>query len=239
MKNLLSFFKVECPWDIRWAHAVNRFQKLEKYCNSPQIMVIESDICLKGKTVVIAHDSNQEIDLTFDVWIEKIADSKKGAKLDFRESSVVLLCLKKLQKANLKNPIFLHADILQGPGGKIPKFRAMEFIDLCKKHYPEGILSIGWTTAYLPNTKYTKNMINQMIGIIKKIDGTITVSLRACYLKSSYSELQLLIQKPNYTITIWNSEPVSDDLKNWIKHKFDHNKTFYDLIDNDGNPLRL
>lgn len=239
MKNLFSFFKVGCPWDIRWVHAVNRFQKLEQCCNSLQVMMIEGDISVRGKTVAMAHDSNQEVDLTFDIWIEKIAASKKGAKLDFKEPLAVFPCLKKLQNANLKIPIFLNANILQGPGGKTPKFKAIEFIDLCKKYYPQGILSIDWTTEYLPNAKYTKDMIYQMLDIIKKYNVPITFPIRACYLKSSYSELQPLIQKPNYTITIWNSEPILNDLKDWMKHKLDRNKTFCDLIDNEGNPLRL
>lgn len=236
MKDLFSFFGVKCPGDIKWAHAVNNLEKLEQYCKSPKVMMIEGDISSRGKNIVMMHDPNQKADITFDIWIEKIATSKKGAKLDFKDPLAVLYCLRKLQNLDLKNPIFLNADILQGPGGRIPKFETIEFIELCKKYYPKGTLSIGWTTEYLQNAKYTKDMIYQMLEIVEDFDYPITFPIRACYTRSSYSELQMLLQKPNYTLTIWNGEPISNDLKEWIKHKFNHDKTFYDLIDENGNP---
>jgi len=239
MKHLLSFFRVESPWDIKWAHAVNNLERLEQHCNSSETMMIEGDISLKEENVVMAHDSDQEADITFDIWIEKIADSGKGAKLDFKDPLAVLYCLGKLQKIDLENPIFLNADILQGPGGWISKFEPIKFIGLCKKHYPKGILSLGWTTGYLPDLKYTKDMVYQMLGIIKDFDYLITFPIRACYTKRSYAELQILTQKPTQTLTIWNYEPVSADLKIWIKNSFNHHKTFCDLIDEKGNPVYL
>ncbi|MBZ9572281.1 DUF2181 domain-containing protein [Patescibacteria group bacterium] len=235
----ISFFGVKSPWDIRWAHAVNNLERLEQYCKSPKTMMIEGDISSRGENIVMAHDPNQKADITFDIWIEKIATSKKGAKLDFKDPLAISYCLKKLQKLGLENPIFLNADILQGPGGRIPKFEPIEFIELCKKYYPKGILSIGWTTGYLPNAKYTKHMIHEMFEIVKDFDYLITFPIRACYTRSSYSELQMLLQKLNHTLTIWNSEPVSDDLKRWIKDNFDHCRAFYDLIDEKGNPIYL
>ena len=236
MKDLLSFFGVKCPGDIKWAHAANNLEKLEQYCKSPKVMMIEGDISPRGENIVMVHDPNQKADITFDIWIEKISTSKKGAKLDFKDPLAVLYCLRKLQNLDLKNPIFLNADILQGPGGQIPKFESIEFIELCKKYYPKGALSIGWTTEYLPNKKYTKDMIYKMLEIVKDFDCPITFPIRACYIRSSHSDLQMLLQKLNYTLTIWNGEPISNDLKEWIKHKFDHDKTFYDLIDENGSP---
>jgi len=235
----ISFFGVKRPWDVRWAHAVNNSERLEQYYKSPKIMMIDGDISLRGENIVMAHDPNQKTDITFDTWIEKIAISKKGAKLDFKDPLAVSYCLRKLQELDLENPIFLNADILQGPGGQTSKFEPTEFIELCKKHYPKGTLSLGWTTEHLPNAKYTEDMTYQMLEIVKDFDYLITFSIRACYIKFSYSGLQTLLQKPNHTLTIWNDKPVPDDLKKWIKNNFDHYKTFCDLIDERGNPVYL
>jgi len=236
---LISFFGVKSPWDIKWAHAVNNLERLEQYCKSPEIMMIEGDISLRGENIVMAHDPSQKADISFVTWIEKTAISKKGANLDFKDPLAVSYCLRKLQELDLENPIFLDAEILQGPGGQTSKFEPIEFIELCKKYYPKGILSTGWTTEHLPNAKYTEDMIYQMLEIVKDFDCLITFPIRACYTKSSYSELQILLQKPNHTLTIWNNEPVPDDLKSWIKNNFDHDKTFCDLIDEKGNPIYL
>lgn len=235
----ISFFGVKRPWDIKWAHAVNNLERLEQCCKSPEIMMIEGDISLRGENIVMARNLSQKADISFDTWIEKIAISRKGAKLDFKDPAAVSYCLRKLQNLDLENPIFFNADILQGPGGQTSKFEPIKFIDFCKKHYPKGTISIGWTTRCLLNAKYTKDMIYQMIEIVKDFDYLITFPIRACYAKSSYSELQILLQRPNHTLTFWNNEPVSNDLKKWIKHKFDHDKTFYDLTDKKGNPIYL
>lgn len=227
------------PWDIIWAHAVNDSGKLEQCCESSNVMVIEGDISLREGNIVMAHDPLKEVDITFNTWIEKIATTTKGAKLDFKDPLSISPCLEKLQNLNLGGPIFLHADILRGPGGGIPKFDPSEFIELCKEQYPKGILSLGWTTEGSLNVKYTENMICQMLETVKDFDYLVTFSIRACYVRSSYLVSKMLLQGVNHTITIWNNESVPDDLKSWIKYHFDHDKTFYDLIDEKGNPISL
>ncbi len=235
----LIFFNIERTWDIRWGHAVNNSKRLEKYCNSPNIMMIEGDIRKIKKHIVMLHDRDRKTDLTFDVWIKKIATSKKGAKLDFKDPRAVLPCLKKLQTLNFKNPIFLNADILRGPGGKIPKVEAIKFIKICQKYFPKSTLSIGWTTKDLPNKKYTKKMILEMLELIKNFNCEITFPIKASYLKSSYPNIELLLQNPNHTITIWGYKPISNSFKKWIKLKLNRNKTYHDLVDEQGNPMLL
>ncbi len=234
MEKLLSHFEVEYPADVIWAHGVNGRKNLEHYCKSAKIMMIEGDISMKNGIPVMAHNATDKIDLTFNEWINKVSDSKKGAKLDFKDQSTVLLCLKMLNDKEIEIPIFFNADILQGPNGKVPEMNAKEFIHLCKTHYSEAILSLGWTTGFSLGTRYTKQMVNSMSNVASGINLTITFPVRACYLKPSYSILQPLIEKTTHTITVWNNETISNDQKSWIENTFDPHKIFYDLIDNNS-----
>ena len=54
--------------------------------------------------------------------------------------------LKKLE-SQLTFPLWLNADILQGPGGNPHPVDADLFLDLCFQHFPSATLSIGYTTA--------------------------------------------------------------------------------------------
>ena len=84
-------------------------------------------------------------------------------------------------------------------------------------------------------------MIHEMVKLTNKIDKKIPITfpVRAYYLPSLYSELEILIQNPNRTFTIWNNEPVQEDLQQWMRDNLDPKKTFYDLIDSHGNPMKL
>lgn len=100
MNSVLSFFNVARPWDVTWAHRVNSRAALEQYCGSPDVMMIEGDIsrpAAEGR-IIMAHPPRQESDLTFEGWIEGIIRARKGAKLDFKDPSVVTACLEKLRE---------------------------------------------------------------------------------------------------------------------------------------------
>jgi Uncharacterized conserved protein (DUF2181) len=163
-------------------------------------------------------------------------NSRQGLKLDFKDPEIVEQCLEVLRGAGLTQPILLNAGILQGNGGSISKFNAPGFIALCKQYYPQGILSVDWTTA--ADKSYTAQNIDEMLALVNDLDE-VTFPVRAQLVPNSWQELQrLLAAKPDYTLTIWGGEP-SDELRGWIQTNTDPARTFYDLVDKDGMPVKL
>lgn len=228
--------------DIRWSHAVNSKEKLLRFLGDLETDFIESDIrlSLQQGIPVAAHPPETESDLTFEKLITSLETSRKGLKLDFKDPEILLPCLERLRGSKLQQIVFLNADVLQGNGASPSKFDADEFIELSRKIYPQGILSLGWTTVADSEKSYTKENIDEMLKLCEKYElNEATFPVRACLLPKSQEELQRLTSLENYTLTIWNNEPVSQELASWIKKHTDPRKTFYDFIDDNKEPLRL
>lgn len=224
--------------DVLWSHAVNSVEELDRALAGPA-MFIEADIRLSPARVaaVAAHPPLMESDLTFEDLLQRMKTSRQGLKLDFKDPEIVEPCLKALSSANLLQPILLNAGILQGNSPYISKFNAPGFVALCRKYYPQGILSVDWTTTANPNKPYLAQNIDDMLPLVDSLDE-VTFPVRAQLVPNSWHELQrLLAAKPNYTLTIWGGEP-GDELRNWIRTNTDPTRTFYDLVDKDGMPVR-
>lgn len=210
--------------------------------------MIEGDICLSknGNKIIMAHPPERKSDLSFDDWIKEIIRTEKGAKLDFKNPEVIVPCLQKLQKLRTNGiPIFLNADIIQGPGGYLPKFNPNRFISQCQFYYPKAVLSIGWNTQHSNgNNGYSQEMINKALREAKAWQGSITFCIRACYLKSSWPKIKLLLNKPHHTITLWNEAFYWNEVLNqtnlaeWAKTYLDQKRTFYDISDANRKPVR-
>ena len=240
---MLEFFRVKRSWDITWAHGVNNKKRLEKFIHDGSTMMIEGDIGSSNDgDIIMAHPPKKESDLTFDEWIDSIIKFHKGAKLDFKDPTVVTNVLEKLIKLGVHLPIFLNADVLKGPGGENPIFDPIEFISTCNSLYPTAdYISLGWTVGYVKDGKYTTKMVKEMISLSEKSKIPITVSVLAYYLPSSWDTLKEIFEDSADTITIWGIKEigVNDELKEWIREHMDPKRTFVDLIDKDGSPVRI
>ena len=63
----------------------------------------------------------------------------KGAKLDFKSPEALAHCLTYASRHALcKIPLCLSADILPGPGGGPPRFKAAEFLRMCREYSAAG-----------------------------------------------------------------------------------------------------
>ena len=245
LDDLLSYFNVQQPGDVTWVHRVNTGNDLAYYLSSSDTMMIEGDISYSpsGK-IIMVHPLELESGLSYDDWIQAISESQKGAKLDFKDPAVVMECLEKLNSlGKYKMPVLLNANILQGPNGDKPKFKAHEFIYQCGRFYPDGMLSIDWTTND-PNTgfdstdeKYTKDMVDQMLAQIEQVGGDITFPVRACFFTLSTPEFKRLLVRPGNTLTVWNSKTDSSRYLQEARNITDPDRTFYDFIDATGLPL--
>lgn len=242
LKYLSETYGVTQPGDVSWSHAVNSREKLGRFLNNSAAMIIESDIRISPKGIpVAAHPPETESNLSFDMLIATMRKSKQGLKLDFKDSEILAACLGKLQReqTRLSQPIFLNADILQGNGAHPSKFSAVGFLALCRTFYPSGILSIGWTTVANPQKGYTAKNVDEMLHLSHKLKREVTFPVRACLLPGSWKELRRLLDQDGRTLTVWNNEPVNDELRDWIKNNTDPERTFYDFIDEEKDSLKL
>ncbi|MSS73646.1 MAG: DUF2181 domain-containing protein [Candidatus Latescibacteria bacterium] len=167
-----------------------------------------------------------------------IAGARKGAKLDFKDPSVVLPCLEE-RRGGGEMPIFLNADVLEGPGGPASRFEAGEFIAVCNRLCPQGILSIGWTTGHVEGGRYSGAMIDRMLKVCEQAEGPVTFPVRAYYMRDSWTEVKRLLERPEDTLTVWNSEVVEEGFRAWLKGEVDPGRVYYDLTEGDGSPIRL
>jgi len=240
---MISYFKKEYNidkiGDILWSHAVNSREKLSRYINNPLAMILESDIRIFSEgEIICAHPPQTDSDLTAEELIRKLKSSRQGLKLDLKDPEVVIPILKILDEIKLSQPVIINGDILQGNGASSSKFSPKDFIALCRKFYPDGILSLGWTTVSDPNLPYTFDNVSEMLKLCNGLSKVI-FSIRACLLLASWQALKPLMEKKDFTLSIWNNEPIDTELKNWIKNNTDSKRTFYDFINEDKDPLRL
>jgi len=88
-------------------------------------------------------------DLTLERFLDRIlqSDLAKGIKLDFKEMDVVEPALVIIQSRRPDVPLWLNADIIAGPVNALSEpLDAQLFLGLCRRYFPDAVLSVGWTT---------------------------------------------------------------------------------------------
>ncbi|XP_068227081.1 protein FAM151B [Palaemon carinicauda] len=222
---------------VSWAHAVNSKEELEQSIGDETIMMLEADILpgrLEGAdpsepTIpIMAHPPATESDISFEMWIDEVIKAnkdgqKKGAKLDFKDISVVEECLKVLENRadQITFPLWLNADILKGPVSSTREpVDADKFLSLCVETFPLATLSVGWTTTYTSATDekalYTKEMAEEMATALesKNVSMPVTFPIRAAFVPRSIEQLEWLVENiPDSTITVWSSSSDTIDVQ--------------------------
>lgn len=72
-----------------------------------------------------------------------------------------------------------------------------------------------------------------------KFSEEVTFPVRACLFPASWDALERLTEKDGYTLSIWNNEPVDKALAQEIRERANPEKTFFDFIDENKDPLTL
>lgn len=246
MQDILTYlqphYQITRPGEITWAHAVNSLERLETALGDPQLMILEVDISrsLNGE-IIAAHPPRFSSDLSFAHLLDRVAPTYKTLKLDFKDPRTVEPCLRQLRASNLQKPILLNADVLQGNGARPPRFEAAEFLDLCARLYPEGILSPGWTTHGNPAQAYfTGANIDEMLDLCQRsMLRQVTFPTRAAYLPRCWQDVSRLLRQDGYTLTIWSGEPLTRELKTWLHQHTNPTVTSYDCYDEQGQQFRM
>ena len=138
----------------------------------------------------------------------------------------------------VKTPIWLNADILPGSCYDkvcVPVDHA-RFLSLCKSYFPNGTLSISWTTG--KNTTAVENFYNwsqvlPMGKLVSQIAQPITFPVRANLVQRSWKQLHWLLDlSETFTITIWSSTMDNPDVQDLVALRYnvsDKRRIYYDL----------
>ncbi|XP_074657361.1 protein FAM151A-like [Tubulanus polymorphus] len=225
--------------EITWAHAANSKADMKKALSGNDMM-IEADILTDARgTAIMAHPPQTSSDNTFETWLTEITKTTKGMKLDFKATSAVEPCLQLLQKKKqeIEQPVWINADILQGPKGKAPAINAAEFLNLVKTVFPECTMSLGWTTGgdYSPSEEaYSQAMVAEMAETCKTLQQPVTFPVRAILVRRSWKSLTwLLNQSRGFSLTIWHSAADRIDVDDlvYIRKNSQIDRVYYDLPD--------
>jgi hypothetical protein len=226
IRKFLQDRNIDSISSLKWAHAVNDIKYLEQTLTSAEVDFLEIDISLSNKEDLIAAHYKDESDLSFDYLLNCIKQSDKGIKLDFKDKKAISPCLQKLQSGKLTQPVILNVDILSVKDAPPAIITPKEFIKLCQGVYPRGLLSVGWRTT--EDSIYSAEVVDNMLRACREL-AEVTFPVRASALPRSWKNIKRLIEKESYTLTIWNSSPLSQELYQWIIKKTDKNKCFYDF----------
>lgn len=176
----------------------------------------------------------------FKDWLETFISLCKsngkvvGLKLDFKAMECVSSTIDMVSPVTF--PVWLNADVLQGPRGQISPFTTVleEFICLCKS--TGYVLSLGWTTGDVSHQSpigYSDQMVQSMQDLLSKheLDSyPITFAVRGCDTFASIPQLLPLCSSSNRSITLWEGpERLSRAKVNTIIASFGSNSTFIDL----------
>uniref|UniRef100_V9IDE0 Protein FAM151B n=1 Tax=Apis cerana TaxID=7461 RepID=V9IDE0_APICE len=216
---------------ITWAHAVNNKTMLNKTLEG-NAMMLEADVVLgkvTGQDVqqpIMAHPPTNESDLSLENFLNTVIERKgikKGVKLDFKTVEAFNASKPILDKVrdNLTFPVFLNADILEGPTNATATPVDPKFFVTQAKTYPKYTLSVGWTTSYASsenNTenidRYTEQQVQRMINTLKEQQVTqpVTYPVRAGLAANDINVMKMLMENStgsgikNATLTVWSSE---------------------------------
>ncbi|KAE8635899.1 hypothetical protein XENTR_v10002781 [Xenopus tropicalis] len=202
--------------------------------------MIEADVLLRGDNEpIMAHPPETDSDITLHEWLDQVFSSEKGIKLDFKCIEAVLPSLQILaaMKATVKQPIWINADILSGPGGKAKAVDAKEFINSVMSYFPDVTLSLGWTTGWHPgqeNQGYSWEMVQDMEKICKVLSQPVTFPVRAALLRQSWPQFQWLLKtSERFSLTVWagkdDTYPVEDLL--FIRDNSEKCRIYYDVFE--------
>jgi hypothetical protein len=237
MKAILPYlqehYHIDRLGDITWAHAVNNQELFQRALHDPEIMILETDVMLSAQgEIIMAHPPARDSDLGFDEFLQSMSQSKQAIKLDFKDPEILIPCLQALKESDITQPVLLNADIVWG--NYVPKFNGPGFIAVCKNLYPQGILSPDWANSGVP---YTQENIDAMLDLCKD-NEQVTFPIEARLLPSSWTLLVQLLQRDQYSLTIWCGVPVTAELLHWLQDHTDPDRVSFDCVDEQGRRLR-
>ncbi|XP_046388576.1 protein FAM151B isoform X2 [Ischnura elegans] len=215
---------------VTWAHAVNSMALLMEALEG-NVMMLEADVVL-GTLVdspedilpIMGHPPANTSDISLEQFLDHIVEKRsKGIKLDFKTTEAFKASLPVLGKFKDKMtfPVWLNADILQGPveSEKTP-VDADAFLYACRTIFPQVTLSVGWTTLYGSDADYvppknsppaySQRHVLDMLDALRmnSVSQPVTFPVRAGLAANSPDPMIELIgsESNGNTLTIWSAK---------------------------------
>ncbi|XP_058803556.1 protein FAM151B [Phymastichus coffea] len=228
---------------IKWSHATNNKAKLDAALESSEVMMIEADVVFGYQilsngststvpTAVMAHPPDNTSNLILSDFLQTVKNhnkankTKKGVKLDFKSKDAFSNSVSIIAGTDSFNaPLWVNADILKGPVDATNDPMPVDPVDFLTKANQnfaaiKPVLSIGWTTRYVPPVgnatttgNYTTQQVKEMLKLVNETANTnlpITYPVRACYAANSMETMKSLLAdtpaKNNATLTVWSAD---------------------------------
>jgi len=239
---LLDYFHATELGQLRWAHRVNSSARLTTTLQISKINIVEGDVSLDtSHNLIMAHPPKRESDLTFTEWITKLIAAKRGIKIDLKSPQALEGVIARLTSwGSFSNPLFINADLCQGPGGRTPLFNTKEFFSqIAKLKGLSLVVSVGWTTSFSPSYSYTKQMIDEMINLTSHYKGAISYCIRSSYYFKQVKMINSLIREKNHSLTFWNNEKLTPQVIKALVKFSNRKRCFYDLINSRMQPVDI
>ncbi|XP_063283331.1 protein FAM151A [Pelobates fuscus] len=234
---------------VSWSHGANNKSQMEEALKS-DIMVLEADVNVEGygtknqtNIPIMAHPPAVYSDNTLQEWLDTVVVSSKGIKLDFKSIEAVSPSLNilnaKASKGQIRQPIWLNADIVIGPNvNHNIAVNASQFLELIQTKFPDVTISPGWVTLYLPpilsNRTYSWEMIQEMYNLVKSLPQRVTFPARAALTRSAWQHFHWLLQQSDrYTLTLWqgSSDPLTLEDLLFIRDNSQPEQIYYDIYE--------
>ncbi|XP_060939684.1 protein FAM151A [Limanda limanda] len=231
-----------------WFHRANNKEEMNEALAS-DAMILEADVTLEGygtpseKPIpIMAHPPDLFSDNTLNQWLDAVLASTKGVKLDFKSLESVGLSLDVLLQMNssqgINRPVWLNADILQGPNVPdfLPPVNGTRFLQLIEEKFSDVTLSLGWKVAYGPQLfieTYTRSMVEYMNNLMREVPQKVTFPVHALLVRSGWQHISwLLRQSPRFSLTLWQGSihPNISDLL-FIRDNTHPAKVYYDIYE--------
>lgn len=228
VEQLLATTGKSCIGDIGWAYAANSKEAVESALNNPKVDYLEVDVSLSsGEQAIAAHPPLADSDVLIAELLENMRGTDKSIKFDFKTIEAARPVMQALLARPLPQTVLLNADVLTASGAKDTSINAEEFITICRP-YTNAIFSLGWCTDASPSCTYTYENVREMLSVCAEL-GHVTFPVRATMLPRSWDNVQLLLTRPDSSLTIWESLPIDTQLKAWLRQHTDQNKCFYEV----------
>eukprot|EP00038_Savillea_parva_P013879 m.213116 g.213116 ORF g.213116 m.213116 type:complete len:301 (-) comp26389_c0_seq1:101-1003(-) len=129
-------------------------------------------------------------------------------------------------------PVWLNADVLEGPGGHTPLFDAHHFVRVCQTHRPHDTLSLGWTVGPVHpfdlQHGYTDSHIDAMVALCGSNNlPRVTFAVHAFYAQQCADRIDRLLFHPGHTLTFWGA--ADETVQRWLASR-DPVTTFQDTL---------
>lgn len=225
---------------LRFVHAVNSRQRLDRFLADSRINAFEADVSwgfVRGAPGVLlpimAHPPIEESDLAFDDWLDAAFAGDRVVKIDVKDQATSRAVLEVLARRDLPRDRFiLNADVTLGPGGPPPVFTPDDALEW-RRRLGAVVISIGCTTGP-DRAPYAPAHLDLLLSAAAAVGAPTTLCLDVHRVESDPGALDRLVAAGGH-ITLWNQHPADAALFRRYRDRLP--TAFIDLFDATRDPI--